>query len=47
MHLKEITSRGYYIYEAPVRLWHWITALSIVVPLLQDISLAAPAIDSR
>lgn len=31
MHLKEITSQGYYIYEAPVRLWHWITALSIVV----------------
>ncbi|EYI44544.1 Ni/Fe-hydrogenase, B-type cytochrome subunit, partial [Salmonella enterica subsp. enterica serovar Heidelberg str. N30678] len=25
MHLKEITSQGYYIYEAPVRLWHWIT----------------------
>ncbi len=23
--------RGYYIYEAPVRLWHWIAALSIVV----------------
>ncbi len=31
MHLKEITSQGYYIYEAPVRLWHWITELSIVV----------------
>lgn len=26
-----IKSRGYYIYEAPVRIWHWITAVSIVV----------------
>ncbi|EYH80177.1 Ni/Fe-hydrogenase 1 b-type cytochrome subunit HyaC2, partial [Salmonella enterica subsp. enterica serovar Heidelberg str. N189] len=42
-YLKEITSQGYYIYEAPVRLWHWITALSIVRPgLLQDISFGRP-----
>ncbi|MGL4860460.1 MAG: Ni/Fe-hydrogenase, b-type cytochrome subunit [Enterobacteriaceae bacterium] len=31
MNVRQVRSHGYYIYDAPVRLWHWLSALSILV----------------
>ncbi|EET7734893.1 Ni/Fe-hydrogenase, b-type cytochrome subunit [Escherichia coli] len=42
MSLKEVQSKGYYIYEAPVRIWHWITFISVTILSVTGYLIAHP-----
>lgn len=35
-----------YVYEAPVRLWHWVNALCIVLLCVTGYLIAAPAVNN-
>ncbi len=39
---KEITQKGVYVYEVPVRLWHWVNALSITLLAITGYLIANP-----